>query len=418
MITYKKALEILKKGKIKLKNEKILSKNATLRISAENIYSPENYPISDNTAFDGFAINSKETNQIKGSNPKKFKIIKTLAAGDNPFIRNLKNFSTIEVMTGSIIKKPFDTVIPIEQIKYFPNKSNAKYILIKKKVNKHNYLRFAGSDYRKGQKIIGTGEIIKSSHILAFKALGIEKVLVKTKPVLAFYATGNEISDLKKIPIWKVRNSNSYYLSSLIKNLPITFKIQRILRDNDKKVFKREIKKHLKSNTNIIITSGAVSAGKFDFVPEAIKNFQLTNFFKGVAIRPGKPILFTKFKNKNIAFFGLPGNPISSAAFFRFFVLPFLFTSLNINEEEAIKAKLKNNFIKKKFFTRFIKGKISFSNKGLVEFKVLKGQESFRINSFTQANSWGLFPSGKSKFKKGQFIECFTILPKDNTLFN
>jgi len=418
MITYKKALEILKKGKIKLKNEKILSKNATLRISAENIYSPENYPISDNTAFDGFAINSKETNQIKGSNPKKFKIIKTLAAGDNPFIRNLKNFSTIEVMTGSIIKKPFDTVIPIEQIKYFPNKSNAKYILIKKKVNKHNYLRFAGSDYRKGQKIIGTGEIIKSSHILAFKALGIEKVLVKTKPVLAFYATGNEISDLKKIPIWKVRNSNSYYLSSLIKNLPITFKIQRILRDNDKKVFKREIKKHLKSNTNIIITSGAVSAGKFDFVPEAIKNFQLTNFFKGVAIRPGKPILFTKFKNKNIAFFGLPGNPISSAACFRFFVLPFLFMSLNINEEEAIKAKLKNNFIKKKFFTRFIKGKISFSNKGLVEFKVLKGQESFRINSFTQANSWGLFPSGKSKFKKGQFIECFTILPKDNTLFN
>ena len=418
MITYKKALEILKKGKIKLKNEKILSKNATLRISAENIYSPENYPISDNTAFDGFAINSKETNQIKGSNPKKFKIIKTLAAGDNPFIRNLKNFSTIEVMTGSIIKKPFDTVIPIEQIKYFPNKSNAKYILIKKKVNKHNYLRFAGSDYRKGQKIIGTGEIIKSSHILAFKALGIEKVLVKTKPVLAFYATGNEISDLKKIPIWKVRNSNSYYLSSLIKNLPITFKIQRILRDNDKKVFKREIKKHLKSNTNIIITSGAVSAGKFDFVPEAIKNFQLTNFFKGVAIRPGKPILFTKFKNKNIAFFGLPGNPISSAACFRFFVLPFLFMSLNINEEEAIKAKLKNNFIKKKFFTRFIKGKISFSNKGLVEFKVLKGQESFRINSFTQANSWGLFPSGKSKFKKGQCIECFTILPKDNTLFN
>ena len=99
-------------------------------------------------------------------------------------------------------------------------------------------------------------------------------------------------------------------------------------------------------------------------------------------------------------------------------MLPFLFKSLNINEEEAIKAKLKNNFIKKKFFTRFIKGKISFSNKGLVEFKVLKGQESFRINSFTQANSWGLFPSGKSKFKKGQFIECFTILPKDNTLFN
>ena len=119
-------------------------------------------------------------------------------------------------MTGAIIKKPFDTVIPIEQIEYFPNKDKAKYILIRNKVNKHNYFRFGGSDYKKGQKIIGIGEIIRSSHILAFKTLGIDKVLVKKKPVLVFYATGNEISDSKKIPIWKVRNSNGHYLSSLI----------------------------------------------------------------------------------------------------------------------------------------------------------------------------------------------------------
>ena len=418
MITYKKALEILKKGKIKLKNEKILSKNTTLRISAENIYSPENYPSSDNTAFDGFAINSKDTNQIKNNNPIKFRILKTLAAGDDPSIKNIQKFSTIEVMTGAIIKKPFDTVIPIEQIEYFPNKDKAKYIFIRNKVNKHNYLRFGGSDYKKEQKIIGIGEIIRSSHILAFKTLGIDKVLVKKKPVLAFYPTGKEISNLKKIPIWKVRNSNGHYLSSLINNLPITFKTQKILRDNDQIIFKKEIKKHLKSNTNIIITSGAVSAGKFDFVPGIIRNFKLANSFKGVAIRPGKPILFSKFKNKNIAFFGLPGNPISSAACFRFFIFPFLSTCLNIKKEKPFKAKLKNVFIKKKNFTRFIKGKISFSSKGLIEFEVLKGQESFRINSFTKANSWGFFPSGKSKFKKGQFIDCFTVLPKKEILIN
>ena len=74
--------------------------------------------------------------------------------------------------------------------------------------------------------------------------------------------------------------------------------------------------------------------------------------------------------------------------------------------------------LKKKKFTRFIKGKISFSKKGLVEFEVLRGQESFRINSFTKANSWGFFPSGKSKFKKGQFIDCFTVLPKNEMLIN
>ena len=74
----------------------------------------------------------------------------------------------------------------------------------------------------------------------------------------------------------------------------------------------------------IIVTSGAVSAGKFDYVPNIIKKFKLSNYFKGVAIRPGKPILFAKLKRKEIAIFGLPGNPISSAACFRFFVFPYL----------------------------------------------------------------------------------------------
>ena len=74
----------------------------------------------------------------------------------------------------------------------------------------------------------------------------------------------------------------------------------------------------------------------------------------------------------------------------------------------AINAKIKNQLIKKKKFTRFIKGKLSFSKKGIVEFEVHTGQESFRIKPFTKSNAWGLFPSGKDKFKKGDFIECYT----------
>ena len=82
------------------------------------------------------------------------------------------------------------------------------------------------------------------------------------------------------------------------------------------------LNKNIRSKANIIITSGAVSAGKFDFIPKVIKKIKLKKYFKGVAIRPGKPIMFAKFKN-NMCFFGLPGNPISSAACFRFFILPF-----------------------------------------------------------------------------------------------
>ena len=157
----------------------------------------------------------------------------------------------------------------------------------------------------------------------------------------------------------------------------------------------------------MIITSGAVSAGKFDFVPSVINSFNLSNYFKGVAIRPGKPVLFAKIKGKQKVIFGLPGNPISSAACFRFFVYPFLMNSLGASPEKPIKAILKNSFQKKKDFTRFIKSKIITTQNGKLELEVLKGQESFRIRSFVNSNIWSVFPSGKSKFKKGDLIDCF-----------
>ena len=410
MIDYKKAQKILANSKINIKNEIILAKNSINRISAKNIYSPTNYPAGNNTAFDGYAISSKETSRVSSKNIKKFKILKTLAAGDNPRIKNVKKFSTIEVMTGALIPKPFDTVIPIEVIDFYPNKKNPKFILINKKIKKNNHIRFLGSDYKKGEKVISAGKVINSSHILALKSLGVDKIIVKKRPVIMFYSTGNEISEKTNIPDWKVRNSNSHYIKSLSKNLFFEFIDGGVLRDKDDKLFKKLINKNFNSKCDIIITNGAVSAGKFDFVPRVIKDFNLSNYFKGVAIRPGKPIMFAKFKNKEKAFFGLPGNPISSAACFKFFVDPYLRSILNMTKEKPLKAKLKNSYVKKKNFTKFLKGKLSTNKKGTMEVEVLKGQESFRIKSFTRANTWALFRSGKSTFIKGTLIECFNLL--------
>jgi molybdopterin molybdotransferase len=161
----------------------------------------------------------------------------------------------------------------------------------------------------------------------------------------------------------------------------------------------------LKSKIDIIITSGAVSAGKFDYIPRIVKQFKTSHYFKSVMIRPGKPVLFAKINQKII--FGLPGNPISSAACFRFFVYPFIENILNLHREKPIKAILKNNFEKKKFFTRFIKSKLNTTKNGKLEVELLPGQESFRINSFVRSNVWSVLPHGQSKFKKGQIIDCF-----------
>ena len=417
MNSYQSALKKIKKNKLLIKNEKVKIKNSLNRIAAKDVLSPTNYPASNNTAFDGFAINSKETRFLSNSKTKKFKIIKTLAAGDNPNIKRIPKFSVIEVMTGAIVQKPFDTIIPIEEIKFFPNKLKPKYIILQKKIKKNQFIRPTGSDFKKGNIIIKKGQFINPSHILAFKTLGIDKILVKKIPKIIFYPTGSELSEMKKIPKWKVRNSNGLYLDAFIKNLPIKFYTKKIFRDKDINNFKKEIKKNIKLKSDLVITSGAVSAGKFDFIPNVIKQFNLKSFFKGVSIRPGKPLLFAKFKN-NMCFFGLPGNPISTVACFRFFVLPLLFKSLEITSEKPIIAKIKNNFSKKKNFTRFIKGQLTFSNKGSAEFEIFKGQESYKINPFTKSNAWGVFKEGTSIFKKGTYIECYSSSGFNEFLIN
>ena len=202
---------------------------------------------------------------------------------------------------------------------------------------------------------------------------------MKKKINILFFSTGNEISNLDNIPDWKVRNSNNHYIKNLDQNFLFNFKNGGILKDNHEKIFKSKINKMFKSNTDIILTSGAVSVGKFDFVPNVIKSFKLSNYFKGVAIRPGKPILFAKIKGKQKAIFGLPGNPMSSAACFRFFVFPYIEYILGLKEEKPFKAILKNNFTKKKNFTRFAKSKLNTTKNGKIEVEILQGQESFRI---------------------------------------
>ena len=414
MINYKKAIKILTKSKIIINDELVDSSKSINRINVLDIYSNVNYPAGTNAAFDGFAINSKDTIKLNKNNSQNFKILKTISAGDNPRINKVKKNVTVEVMTGALIPKGFDTIIPIEQIIFDKDK---KSIQISEKIKKNQHIIWSRSDYKKKDLIIEKGTIIQSSHILAFKTLGVTKIKVKRKPNILFFSTGNEISNNKNVVNWKVRNSNSHYIKSLSGNFMFNFIDGGILRDKDEKLFKKKIEKNINSKIDIIITSGAVSAGKHDFVPNVVKKFSLSHFFKGVLIRPGKPILFAKFKNVEKVVFGLPGNPISSSACFRFFVYPFILNILGVKSEKPFKAKLKNNFSKKKNLIRFLKAKLTSTIDGKLQVEVLKGQESFRIKSFVESNVWGFFKDGQSNFKKGELIECYSPIGSNINIF-
>ena len=183
MISYQYSKRILKKATIKIKDENIKSTNSLNRVVSKNVYSGINYPSGDNAAFDGYAINSNDTKNIKKNFPKKFKIIGLIAAGNKPFKKKIKKYDTVEIMTGGIIPKGFDTIIPIEKIIFYPNKKN---ILIDKKITKYSHVRFAGSDFKKKEIVVKKNTVIQPNHILAFKTLGIKNITVKKRLIFFF----------------------------------------------------------------------------------------------------------------------------------------------------------------------------------------------------------------------------------------
>ncbi len=411
MISYKKAISFINKNSIKLPSKKISIEKALSKISAKDVMSPSKYPSFNNSAFDGFALASKETKGLNLKKTKKFKILKTIAAGDNPKIGKYKKNSTVEIMTGALIPKQFDTIIPVEKVKYFPSKRKPTHIILDKNLKKFEYVRFEGEDYKPGNLVVKKGEQIQANHLITFAALGIKEISVKKVPKIIFFGTGNEIVHYKKknIPIWKVRNSNNLYFSVFGKSLNLEIIDGGVIKDNEPYKLKKALQKTMKSDIDLFVTSGAISAGKFDFIPKFIKQFGFQNKFKGAKIKPGRPIMLSKFKNK--LFFGLPGNPISMVVGFRFFIYPLIRNMLGMNKEKTFKAKLLNKYSKRKDFTHFLRCSFMVTKKGSCELKILKGQQSNKLKALTEANCWGIFESGKAKFKPGDFVECLPLIP-------
>jgi len=413
MINYQNAIKIINKVFLNLPNEKISISDSLNRVCAKNILSPSTNPLANNTAFDGFAVLAKETKGLSKKKVKKFKILKTIGAGDNPKINNYLKNSSVEIMTGGIVPKPFDSIIPVEKIKYYPSERKPTHIVVDHEVKKFSFIRFAGEDYNLKDVVIKRGELIQPKHIMALTTLGIKDLYVKKKPKIIFFGTGNEIVDYKKknISKWEVRNSNNHYFTSFGKSLHYQVIDGGVIKDNEQRKLKKKLKKSLKSDIDIFVTSGAISAGKFDFIPKLINELSFKTYFKGVSIKPGRPIMLSKFKRKEKLFLGLPGNPISCAAGFRFFVYPLLRNSLGMLKEKKFKAKLINKYSKRKNFTHFARCLINVNAKGLGELQVLQGQQSHRIESFVKANCWGIFPGDKEQFKSGDIIEWVPLIP-------
>ena len=350
-ITYSQSLEVLNNIIIpQLPTEKIYVADTLNRILAKDIVAQENSPAFETSAMDGYAIKHEDLSlgkiQIIDINPAGTLIDSEVTSG-----------TTIKTFTGSLMPKGSDTLIPIENVTVQDN-----YILINTPVPKYFAVRDVGENFSKDEILIKKGTLIDFAQIGVMASLNQVQVEVFIKPKIAIASTGSEILDVGEIQTndSQIRSSNHLTLEAIAKKNGADVVQMGIVKD-DKKTITSLLENAL-LRSDIVVTTGGVSVGDYDFVKDVIKDeLNCEVLFQGVNIKPGQHILFAKKDDKFII--GLPGFAYSSTVTFLLYVLPLLFKLKGSNETLSIvDAILDEDFPKKGNKTSFSTCNINQSN--------------------------------------------------------
>lgn len=402
MISVSHALEIiLGNTHIKEISEKVDIFNATGRILFKNILSGINVPQRDNSAMDGYAVIFSETAEASFENPVCLSVASEIQAGGEYSGDTMKHGNAIRIMTGAPVPDGADAVVPFEDTE----ESNGS-VKIFTSVIKHKNIRFTGEDIQKGSLVLKKGTRIDSAQAGLLASMNISRVEVYKKPEVAIIATGDEIIELGSInETGRTVNSNVYTLYSEIKKyggIPVYL---GIVKDNINETAEK-LKEAMKSD--IIITSGGVSMGKYDFVPAVMKNLGVDIKIKKVLMKPGKPVVFGNIGSK--LFFGLPGNPVSVMVSFMQFVRPALLKMSGASklEKPVIGARLLEEIKNKSGRKHFIRGIYSIINNEF-HVKTTGDQGSGILTSMSEANCLILLSENRENALPGEIVDIQLI---------
>ena len=401
MISYKQAIEIIQSSIKPLKVSKS-DIHSGYGVLAEDLFATSEIPEFSNSAMDGFALSSAETAEASESKPIEFEIIGTIFAGESPPETSLP-LSTYEIMTGAIVPKGFDSVVPVEQVTTI-DRDGKTFLVITDKVSNGRNVRLAGEDFKAGDVILEKGNTIEPHVMMSAIANGIKSIKVYSPPKVSIVTTGSEL-DNKDGP--SIANTNGPYLEASLRRSGIIIHQSFHVKDVKEQIRDR-LQQSIDLGSDMIITTGGVSAGKADFVPSVLAEMGADILFHKVWIRPGKPILMAVFSSGQIVF-GLPGNPVSVAVGLRFFVNQALRLMQGQSLEPKMKAINKSEYKKSKKFCFFAKAHTTVNAQGILETNILSGQESFKLKPFNQTNSWAIIPEGLDALKKDQEIEIVPL---------
>lgn len=404
---YADALHIIRETALKqiAETETVLVEKAYARVCAENVVSEIQLPPFTNSAVDGFAIAHGFSRTATTSAPIKFKISGPLFPGEVPKASTPAGVAW-EVTTGAPVPLDCDACAKVEDTLV-----DGRSVYIQLPLQKNENLRFAGSDFTHGTRVISRGEKIRSEHLMALASVGRATVEVFKKPKILLLSTGKELIEPgAPLKDGEIYNSTRVFLKTSLENLGADVEIGPTMSD-EPAVFTSFMRQMLRNPPDLLITTGAVSMGSADFVRPALEELGAQIIFHRVNVRPGKPLLFAKFEKsatcaREFVAFGLPGNPVSGVVGTRFFIETFLRTRQQQEIEKPFRAKLAAPFSKPNDLRCFFKAQLVIDD-GEARVHLMKGQPSHMVRPLLQSSVWAVLREGVASFAKDDLVDVF-----------
>jgi molybdopterin molybdotransferase len=358
---------------------------------AEDIFSPLDLPAFDQSSMDGYAIYAED---IKRQLP-----VQGIIAAGHAQPEILERNHAMRIFTGAPLPAGSDTIVMQEKVIVH----STGIQITDPHIEKGTHVRKRGSEIKKYELVIKKGTVITAPIAGLIASLGLNTVKVYPRLSVSIIATGNELQ-VPGIPLLpgQVYESNNSFLMAALRPFAEAIKSATYVED-DLEIMERELSLII-NNYELIIITGGVSVGDYDFVRRAADLAGIHCKFHRVKQKPGKPLYFGTKENKII--FGLPGNPASVVSCFYEYVLPAVRYMLHLPQEELLTARLKDDFKKVKGLTQFLK---AYFADGEVE--ILEAQESYRLRSFATANCLVALDENRLTYDKGELVTV-RLLPK------
>ncbi|MFH1037737.1 MAG: gephyrin-like molybdotransferase Glp [PVC group bacterium] len=313
MISIEKALSIILDRIRPLESTSLVLSDCPGRVLAENISARENIPPFANSAMDGYAVRAADTRGASPENPVTLAVLEDLPAGQvSP--TTVETGRAIRIMTGAPLPAGADAVVMVEDTR------EGTGVEIMKAVTEGENVREVGESVQKGDIVLTVGTVLRPQEIGMLAALGYPRAAVIPPPRVTIISTGDELQNIEEdlLP-GKIRDCNRYSLAAAVRQyggIPATLGIAPDRKEDLKKILSVAL------TTDLVLTSGGVSVGKYDLVREALREMGGELLIRQVAMKPGKPLTFTAVKG--VPVFSLPGNPVSVLISFLQFVRPAL----------------------------------------------------------------------------------------------